>query len=206
MARVKSRNRNKTKFKWTKELILLLVAILVLAGVTIVLNIPSKKEKMYESIVTAQTTAEVEATLDEDNVFKTISYKALDKKINSDEYTYVYYGSKNISDWLIQIETVNQKAQDFEIDTVYLFSSVWAEELDLDDTDDAAANQKKLDAREDALDGVDLLTYPSIWVFKSGKVVFDSTEVFDDPYVPSSQWTFVLARAFGNPEKKASLE
>ncbi len=195
----RSKRRNKATFKWTKELIILLSVIIVMIGVTIVLGIPSKADKLYEKYTSAQTSSQTALT--EDNVFEEISFKKLAKRIKNDEYTYVYYGSITVTEFLDNIEAVNQAAQLYEIDKVYILESTWVQELDLEDEDDGKENQAKLDAREEQLDGVDMSIYPSLWIFKNGKVVFNSDDILNDDYFPAG-WSFVIERAFANPLKE----
>ena len=47
--------KNRVKFKWTKELLFLIGALLVMIVVTIVLAIPSRAEKQLDEINTAIT-------------------------------------------------------------------------------------------------------------------------------------------------------
>lgn len=199
MARSNKRRKVKTKFRWTKELIILIVFIALIGLGTGLLSIESKSTKLYKEITTAQTSEQT--ALSEDNVFEWISYKDLKKKINSSNYTYVYYGSLNVADFLANIEAVNQGAQDYEVKKVYLYSSTWAEELDLTDEDTLDENKEALSNREAALGGVDLRTYPQLLVFKDGKAVFKSADLTGDSYQQAT-WRHVINQAFGNPEKK----
>lgn len=205
MARTNKRRKFKTKFRWTKELIILIVFILVVGVATILLSLESKSTKLYKEITSAQS--DEQTVLAEDNVFSYwLSQKELRSKIKSSDYTYVYYGSTSVSEFLDNIQAVNQGATDYEIDTVYLYSSTWAEELDMTDEDTLDENKEALKTKSDALGGVDLLVYPQLWVFKSGELVFNSADYTEDTYVGSYvSWQLIINQAFGNPEGKTTI-
>ncbi|MGM9971851.1 MAG: hypothetical protein ACI35W_05525 [Anaeroplasmataceae bacterium] len=201
MARSNKRRKVKTKFRITKELIILIVFIALVGLATGLLSIESKSTKLYKEITSAQTSSQT--ALAEDNVFSWISESDLKKKIASSEYTYVYYGSTSVTEFLDNIQAVNQGAQDYDISKVYLFSSSWAEGLDMTDEDTLDSNKQALKDKGDALGGVDLLIYPQLWVFKDGKAIFKSSDLTEDTY-QQANWRFVIYQAFGNPENKAA--
>ena len=192
----KKRRQYKSKFKWTKELIILIVFLCVIGLATGLMSIESKSTKLYNEITTAQTEQGVSTYLSEDNVFEKISYKDLKSKIKKDSYTYVYYGSMSDSTYLTYIQTVNEVAKKYDVKKVWLHSSSWADNLDLEDADDGEANNQKLVDRENSLAGVDLKQTPQFWVFKSGKLVFQASAYVNDTYQQAG-WELVIEKAFG---------
>lgn len=188
----------KTRFKFTKALAVLLGFIVVIAILTGLLSIESDAEKLYTKITTAQAAVDdfSGTSLDEDNVFKEISYKKLTSKIKSSDYVYVYYGTITNTDYLTYIQTVNDRAQTYNVDRVYLLDSVWATSIDTDDEDFGEENNLVLSEVERALGGVDMTIVPSLWVFKDGEVVFNSDDYINDTY-QASTWNYVIEQAFG---------
>lgn len=204
MARATKKRRNASKkFKWTKELIFLIVFLCVIGLATGLMSIESSATKLYNEITEAQASklgSDSSSTvpyMSEENVFKKIEYKDLLKKIATDEYTFVYYGSTDDSTFLTYIETVNSRAKEYDVSRVYLYSSDWALNLDLDDEDDGKANKQKLVDRENSLCGVDLETAPNLWVFKNGKLLFEASKLTSDSY-SSANWYYVIEQAFGS--------
>ena len=132
------RRKNSTKFKWTKELIILIVALIAIITTTIILSVPSEKEKYTDEINTAITIANASNsqsgtsynTIPADNVFAEISHKNLVNKINKDEYVYVLYGSLNNNTLLENLYAINLMCTNEEIKSVYIFSSLWVEETE----------------------------------------------------------------------------
>ncbi|MCR5705420.1 MAG: hypothetical protein K6G48_01270 [Acholeplasmatales bacterium] len=188
----------KTRFKFTKALAILLAFIAVIAIFTGVLSIESDAEKLYTKITTAQAAVEdfSGSTLDEDNVFKEISYKKLTTKVKSSDYVYVFYGTTTNTDYLTYIQTVNDRAQTYNVDRVYLLDSVWATSIDTDDEDYGEENNLVLSEVERALGGVDMTIVPSLWVFQNGEVVFNSDDYINDTY-QAATWNYVIEQAFG---------
>lgn len=206
MARATKRRRNATtKFRWTKELIFLIVFLCVIGLATGLMSIESSATKLYKEITEAQQSVLGSSSDDsssipymsEDNVFKKIEYKDLLKQITSDEYTFVYYGTTTDSTFLTYIETVNSRAKEYDVSRVYLYSSDWTSSLDLNDEDEGEANKQKLVDRENSLAGVDLESIPNLWVFKSGKLVFEASKLTGDTY-SSANWYFAIEQAFGS--------
>ncbi len=189
----------KTRFRFTKELIFLILFIAVIAVLTGLLSIESDASKLYTKITTAQSNVESfsGSTLEEDNVFKEISYKKLVNKIDSSEYTYVFYGNVSSTDYLTYIQTVNSRAKEYDVKRVYLLDSTWATSIDTSDEDYGEENNNILTEVENALDGVDMTVAPSLWVFKDSKVVFNSKDYIKDSY-QSSTWNYTIEQCFGN--------
>ncbi len=201
MARATGKRRKaKTKFRWNIWLTVLILFLCALGLGIGLMSIKSEKTKMYDEIIGAQTSVGISNVLDEKNVYAKISYSSLKKKIKNDSYTYVYYGSTDVTEYLEQIQAVNKCAQDNDVSRVYLYSSKWAEGIDVEDEDNGEDNRAKLETKAEAIGGVDLKTYPQLWVYKNGELVFDSNE-----YMADSNWTYVITQAFGNPERKPAI-
>lgn len=205
MARSNKHRKAKTKFKFTKEFIFLVLFLIVIGIATGLLGIRSKADKLYDKITAAQSAASSSSstitTLSEDNVYKEISYKNVINKIKKSSYTYVYYGSYDDANYLTYLEDINQKAQTYEVGTVYLLDSSWAVSVDIEDEDHGEENNEILTQVEKALDGVDLKKNPQLWVFKDGKIQFNSQELLDDTY-QTPTWPFIIEQAFGHYNNK----
>jgi hypothetical protein len=188
----------KTSFKITKPFILLISFIVVVIIATGLLSIESKEDKLYKKITNAQSALEnfSGTTLEEDNVFTEITYKKLTSKIKSSDYTFVYYGTLTNEDYLTYIQTVNARAQVYDVSRVYLLDSTWASSIDTDDEDFGEENENTLTEVEKALDNVDMTIAPSLWVFKDSKVVFNSNDYLNDTY-QKCPWNYVIEQAFG---------
>lgn len=189
----------KTRFKITKPLIFLLGFIVVIIVLTGLLSIESADEKLYTRITNAQAAIDDFSgkTLDKDNVFKQISYKKLTKKVKSSDYVYVYYGTTTNTNFLTYIQTVNDRAQTYNVDKVYLLDSKWATSIDIDDEDYGEENNNVLTEVEKALGGVDMTIAPSLWIFQNGNVVFNSEDYLSDTY-QAGTWNYVIEQAFGH--------
>jgi len=187
-----SKNRkNKVSFKWTKELIILISAIVVLIVATIILSIPSSNERTVtkfntaiQTYNTANSTSYSQIALDS-NVIVEISHDDLFKKVNSsNDYIYVIYGSTNNGTVLEQLANINSTAKDAEIKTVYFYSSQWVEETENTDTETFQTKASLLENDFNASvdqdqDDFDLLKYPSFLVFKDKTLVFNSQTYAD---------------------------
>ncbi|MGM9968995.1 MAG: hypothetical protein ACI35S_01195 [Anaeroplasma sp.] len=187
--------RNKVKFKLTKELVILVVALLAILTATIIMALPSNAAKTlekYNDAITEYNSANSTSysTLPEEHVFKEISFEKLVNKKNSDEYTYVFYGSFSQGAFVENLSKINTQAKEHEIKTVYLFFCTWVEEQDDINSIDfnneakeknALLNESK-DKSQDEFDMVDI-TEPALLVFKSGTLIFNTqTYVDNDEY------------------------
>lgn len=197
--------KNKAKFKWTKELVFLIVAMVAIIVVTIVLSIPSSKQKLTtsinEAILVANNAASESSSatynyLPEDNVFEDASHEKLVDKVKSEEYVYVLYGSVNSTTILEQISTINTTAQSEEIGTVYFYSSLWVEETE--DLESATFKQEK-SSKENELnenkskdvEEFSLLEYPALLVFHNGSLIFNSQQYDNSEYT----WAMYIQKA-----------
>ena len=88
------------------------------------------------------------------------------------------------------LATINNTAKTQEIETVYLYSSVWVEEqedLEADEFElDYKDREDKINSGKDAsVEGLSLLDYPALLVFEDGVLVFNS-----QAYTDSDQYTW----------------
>ena len=200
--------RQKVKFQWTKELGFLIGALVAIIAATIILSIPTKDEKLaakYNEAITALNAANNTSnyTIDtKDHVFEEIDFEdiaKLQKKLEvKDEYVFVVYGSENDSALLEQLFTINSKAKDVELETIYIYSSTWVHEQE-----DLQAVAEELEAKEVALFGSDVKEFsfeegPTLLVFYNGEVVFNSQDAKD-----ITTWNGYIDYAFEKFKNKA---
>ncbi len=201
--------RNRVKFKWTKELFFLIGFLVVLIVVTIVLAIPSRADRQLAEINEAITTYNTanETTyypLSADNHISVLSHDDLVNKKNDSSYTIVWYGSLTDGSYLEQIYTLDQRvsASKNKVSQVYLYYNTFVEDAVKNETTDTLSYKNSLRAMEDQLndgknpdaEAIDLSKYPSIFVFKEGKLVYNSQIAGDSTeYVIAMQ----INKAFG---------
>ena len=199
--------KNKVKFKWTKELLVLILGLLAIIGATIALSLPTNNEKITTEINDAIIAANSQSSSDgsstsyssipTDNVYESISHKKLLKKIAKEEYVYVLYGSKNSSIILENASKINTIAVSEEIDTIYVYSSLWVEEAE-DTNAEAFKSEKKvieddLNANKNVdVEAFSVLNYPALLVFHNGSLIFNSQEYDDKDYVT---WNMYIQKA-----------
>ena len=182
--------KDKVKFKFTKELLFLILSLAAIITATILLAIPTADEKRTdaynEAILAYNTTNSTSyATLDYENVYEDIEYEELTEVLaNAEGYTYVLYGSTNVGTVLQYMATINSKAKDVEVETVYLYSSVWVEDqndLEADDFEvEYKAREDKINSGKDSsVEGLSLLDYPALLVFNDGVLVYNSQAYTD---------------------------
>ncbi len=182
---VRSVRREKFKFKWTKELVFLIVGLLAVIITTIVLALPNKEDKFLDRWSAAQ--------LPRDGKISEISESALLDKLGNGSYVFVFYGTPDDETSVTNIKTVETAAENFEVDNVY-----WLDATEVFKTTDEIKGtqdfKNKIDAREEALGGVDLLKYGTFWVYdKEGKLVLDST-TFDN----GETFVQIVTKGFGD--------
>lgn len=181
------RRKNSTRFKWTKELFFLIIALVAIITTTVILSIPSTKEKYTNEINTAITVANAANsesgtsynTIPTDNVFAEITHEKLLNKVSEDEYVYVLYGSLNNATLLANFYNINLICTNEEIKNVYVYSSLWVEETDDYETETFKEEQSSIESDINANKDKDVaefsvLTYPAILVFNNGKLIFNS--------------------------------
>jgi hypothetical protein len=173
----------------TKELGFLIVALIAIIAVTVILAIPTKDEKFatkYNEAIALQnaTNSTSYNGVSPDHVFEEIDLedvKELSEIIKDNKYTYVVYGSENSADLLAQLHTLNTYAEEYEIETIYVLSSIWVEEQeDLQAVEsDLIGFENTLFALSDDENGIEdfaFTTYPTLLVFEDGKLVFNSQD------------------------------
>lgn len=188
---------SKVKFKFVRELAYILIAIVLMITVAVVVRIPSKSERLFNSY------KDVNASLVEEHVFEEVSKNRLTSLIaNSSEYVFVYYGSPSCSECVANIETFNQKAKYWDIKTVYYLNASFATGKNREDDNkhDAALlayeevlNKKVSEGNKD----ISLNYTPSIWVFKDGELVFNSQNYMNTKTKTMElSWVQIADRAF----------
>lgn len=195
--------RNKVKFKWTKELIFLIVALVAILTATIVLALPTTNDrltdKINEQITNYNSNNSTEySTLSNDNVFVEIdSYDEFKKAINTSDYAYIYYGVYSNATFLEQISKINTAASNNEVKKVYIYL---ATEVDETEDKDATSFKRLMAERTDEasngaasdVKNVDFTVYPSLFVYKDNKLVFNSQTDEGDEL----SWSIYINKAF----------
>ena len=210
--------RNRTKFKWTKELIFLICAIVVLIVAAILINIPTKASVQldkYNNAITAYNTENSAqySTLPSNHVFKEVSIKSLKKKKKSNDYTFVFYCSLTDSTSLEYLSKINSTATNLEIKTVYLWFADYVENSDADTKKtvkyhdkvneyNAVVNDNINSLVEDGgiyykQDNFDLEVYPALLVFKSDSLVYNSQTYSESDDSSQYNWDMYVTTALG---------
>ena len=200
-----SKNRKrKSKFVWTKELIFLLVAIVVMVAAAVVVNLPTSAEKQLEKYNTAITNYNSQnstsySTLPTDNVFREISHDALANEKNKDDYTYVFYGVTNNAVFLENLSAINSAATNYEIKTVYIYLATWYDEATDKDTISFREELTKKEAafkdKNEDQDEFDMSVYPTLLVFKAGKLVFNTQTYQNASTASDYSWSMYINKA-----------
>ncbi len=204
--------RKKVKFKWTKELIILIAALVVLLTVTIILAIPSQDKKnltKWNDAITAYNTENstsystlgTEVHLKEVGGSDESHFKKARALADTDGYTYFFYGSLANATFLEQLSNINKIAIDYEIENVYLLYATFYEEAQADEETDTVSFKQKCDSYEEILnsgkDGdatdIDLTIYPSLFVYKNNSLIFN-TQVGNDS--DEYSWNIYIRKAF----------
>ena len=209
--------KNRVKFKLTKELIFLLSAIVIIIVAAIVWNLPTNAavqlEKYNKAIQTYNTTNSTSYNqLTADHVYKEISLNGLKNKKNSDKYTYVWYGVLTDGSYLEQLQTINTTAKEYEVKTVYLFFATYVDSADTDKRN-SVAYRDELKAKEAKLndkvnqdqDDFDMEIYPTLLVFKSGELIFNSQTYSESDNASEYGWKQYINKAFSY-EKNSEIE
>lgn len=208
--------RNRTKFKWTKELIFLISAIVVLVVAAILINIPTKASVQldkYNNAITAYNTQNSTqfSTLPSNHVYKEISIKGLKKKKKSDDYTFVFYCSLKNPTVCEYLSKINETATDLEIKTVYLWFADYVEGSD-EDTKKTVKYHDKVNEYNNIIndninslvedggiyykqDNFDLEIYPALLVFKSDSLVYNSQTYSESDDDSQYNWDIYVASA-----------
>ena len=208
--------RNKVKFKLTKELVLLITCLVAMITATVVMAIPSRAEKALERYNTAITDYNTKnetqfGFLDKDNVFDELNFHEnfddgdkdnLAKKLASDDYVYVFYGSLSNGEFLQNLTLINAVAKANEVKKVYLAFSNFIDEAE--DKNSASFINESLKPIENTLnkkidgydgDNVDLTDTktPVLLVYKEGTLMFNS-----QTYKKNAEynWSTIINKAF----------
>ena len=210
--------RNRTKFKWTKELIFLLCGIVVLIVAAILINIPTKAsvqlDKYTNAISAYNTTNSTQySTLPSNHVFKEVSIKSLKKKKKSDNYTFVFYCSLTDATSLEYLSKINSAATNLEIKTVYLWFADYVENSDADTKKTVKYHDKVNEYNNIVNDNInslvsdgsiyskqdnfDLETYPTLLVFKSDSLVYNSQTYSLSDDADQYNWDMYVTTALG---------
>ena len=209
--------RNRTKFKWTKELSFLVAFFAVIIVVTIVLNIVTSTglaKKLNTAINDYNTANSAQYNgVDEDkNVFVEISNSNYDSvvdsivaKAKSDEYTFFYYGSLSKGEFLENLSTINATADTYEVKTVYLVYSTYVEDAEKNSETNTYQYRKQISTYEDKLNNkvkdnvekFDMTETPTLLVYKSGELVFNSQNESDQ-----YSWTIYINQALSLPKQQ----
>ena len=199
--------KNRVKFKWTKELSFLIGFLVVLIVAAIVLSIPSRAEKQLSEINQAITTYNTAneasySTIGKNNHLAVLSHSDLVNQKNDSNYTIVWYGSLSDGVYLEQIYHFDDYATRYEVAKVYLYYNTFVEEAVANEITDTLSYKNDLKTMEDELNGskdpdatdIDLASYPAIFVFKEGKLIYNSQVAGE-----SSQYNYDVhfTKAFG---------
>ena len=179
--------KNKVKFKFTKEFFFLIAALVILIAVTIVLVIPSSKEKQLSEINNDINTYNTDNstsyyTLSKNNRIAVLSHNDLVNQKKSSEVTIVWYGVLSDGTYLEQISNLDNLATKYEVAKVYLYYATFVEDAVANEITDTLSYKNDLKAKEDELNegkdqdakDISLAKYPSIFVFKDGKLLYNS--------------------------------
>ena len=207
--------RNRTKFKWTKELSFLIAFVAIIGAVALTLVLVKKFsgrdiKEVNEAIVQFnESESQTVYTLDTNkNVFRKISHDGLVSQKNSSDYTYVWYGTLTSADYLRNLYTLNEMAESYKVNTVYLYYADYVQNAINNDTKDTEAYKTTLKSMEDELNAgrtdataIDLEKYAAIFVFKDGKLVYNS-QVAEDSDKYDWKLQFTKAFSFGYKEEE----
>ncbi|MBQ9519957.1 MAG: hypothetical protein IJR67_00580 [Acholeplasmatales bacterium] len=209
--------RNRTKFKWTKELSFLVAFFAVIIVVTIVLNIVtstglSKKLNTAINDYNTANSAQYNGVDEDKNVFVEISNSNYDSvvdsivdKAKSDEYTFFYYGSLSKGEFLENLSTINATADTYEVKTVYLVYSTYVDDAEKNSETNTYQYRKQISTYEDKLNNkvkdnvekFDMTVAPTLLVYKSGELVFNSQNESDQ-----YSWTIYINQALSLPKQQ----
>ena len=199
--------RNKVKFKWTKELGFLIWAIAIIGAVTLTLALvrqfSGRDIKRVNEAIEQFNASESQTvyTIDtEKNVFKMTNHSSLVSQKNSSDYTYVWYGTYTSADFLRYLYTINETAETYKVDTVYLYIADYVQSAIDNNTKDTEEYKTTLKAMEDELNqgrtdaaAIDLEDYAALFVFKDGKLVYNSQVAGESS---EYNWEIQFAKAF----------
>lgn len=207
------RNRKKVKFKWTKELIFLISALVVLLTVTIILAIPSADKKnltKWNEAIQAYNTENSTSysTIPTDNVLKEISGGSYEAQFNNvrseadnDGYTYIFYGSLTNATFLEQLSNINNLAKEYEIEKIYILYADFYEDAKAEETVETASFRSECSGYENILNNgkskdatdIDLTLFPALFVYHDNKLIFNTQSGKDST---EYSWNIYIQKAF----------
>ena len=177
--------RKKVQFHWTKELIILIVSLVAILTATIILALPSPKEKLTDELNTQITTynstnSTSYGTLTTENVYSIFdSYDELKRVKEESGYVYVFYGVYSSGTFLEQLSAIDTAARNNDVEKVYLYL---ANEVEDTEDQDSTTFKREMETRKNEISSnklldvkeIDFTEYPSLFVFQDGKLVFNS--------------------------------
>ena len=199
--------RNDTKFVFTKELGILIGAIVAIIVATILLSIPNKTDRQiekYNEAITEFNTAnstQYATITTEDVVYEDVEYEDMADILKGEGTVYVLYGTLSLDTICSNFVTINDEAERREIETIYFLSSEYVDtfEDDEEDDDDEDIFEATVEGYEkdifnanvlEGVDEVDLMNSGALLVYKNGQLVFNSTSYTD------YNWTQIINQAF----------
>ena len=195
--------RNDTKFVFTKELGILIGAIVAIIVATILLSIPNKTDRQiekYNEAITEFNTAnstQYATITTEDVVYEDVEYEDMADILKGEGTVYVLYGTLSLDTICSNFVTINDEAERREIETIYFLSSEYVDTFEDDDDEDifeATVEGYEKDIFNanvlEGVDEVDLMNSGALLVYKNGQLVFNSTSYTD------YNWTQIINQAF----------
>lgn len=199
--------KNNVKFKWTKELLILITAIIIMIAATVILAIPNKNveaTKEYNEAIEAYNTTNSTSYsfLPNENVFRNVDYEELQEKIEDEDVVYVLYGSKNNGVFLQYLSTIHYTADAEEVEEVYIYSSLWYEEAEDVEAEDFKneLNEKQdffNDGKSSDVAKFELKNYPALLVFENGVLTFNSQTYAENSV---ATWDMFINKVFVKAE------
>ncbi len=192
-----NKKNQKVKFKLRVEFIGIIAAVIIMITLSIVLRLPSEKEKFLNSYL------EVNASLGltSDHVYNEVDYDELLSKIKSSGYTYVFYGTPTNADSVTNITTINSAAVEYKIDEILYLDAAFAFEDDREETESFDTKLKGMEEKLSANLGDDVtsdfcLDYaPQLWVYLDGELIFNSLDFINEEDSDLT-WSALTSRAF----------
>ena len=199
--------RNSTKFKFTKELGILIGLIVALVVATILLSIPNRTDRQiekYNEAITEFNTAnstQYATITSEEIVYVDAEYEEFAEILKGEGTVYILYGTLSLDTIVSNFVTINNEAENREIETIYFLSSEYVDTFvdDVEDDDDEDIFEATVEGYEkdifnanvlEGVDEVDLMTSGALFVYKDGQLVFNSTSFAD------YNWTQIINEAF----------
>ena len=204
MARSTSRKRRTAseRFVWTKELIMFLSGLGLLIALTIWALIPTKSERFYNEWTEAAAANEIQNVIPKENVFEYIDYSDLKKKIDKkeNEPIYVFYAYSEDVNCLNNIYTLQQKAEYYDVEKIYVLNADFYAELEDEDKVQDNKEYKEILEQQEAL-GVEFDKIGQLWVFNKGSIKFNSS----DEKFEEQSFDFIAKKCFQEFAVKDSI-